>query len=278
MISLYTGTPGSGKSLHCAKTILRWLFMYKSNIISVNLKLNREECYKDKKKYRRRFLDFKWYKNRNNKRYFQTPRSRRGVIYNIMDFDKLSPEVFYKYAARHHIKGKEHQTLIVIDEAQMVFDDKLMKEKDQYFKELLNQKKTKNYISSDNEIKKAHAYEQGYRKSWDEFFSHHRHLGYDIIIITQFDKLISPRVRAQVEYNYVHRKVNNYSFGFVLSLFGISIFLCKTWWYQTKMSTGTQFFGYNKRFAKIYDSYKLFDEILARYHSSKASRVIEISE
>lgn len=79
MIYLYTGTPGSGKSLHTAEQIVKWINIYKSPVIANfdfdisrlkfkgfagflkmdNLSINPEslfrfsEVYKDKRKWRR---------------------------------------------------------------------------------------------------------------------------------------------------------------------------------------------------------------------------------
>lgn len=276
MMSLYTGTPGSGKSLNCAQLIMRWNKLYRTNIISVNLKLNKQEIYKDVKKYRYRLLDkrYRSYKrvNKVNVNYFNVPRNKRGVIYNIMDFNDISPDFFYRYALRFHKKGREHQTLIIVDEAQMFFSQEELKTKNQEWKEYWSKK----FLTDEEKLERRNApYRNGYLHDWIEFFTHHRHMGFDIVLISQYDKLISAKVRACFEYNFVHRKVNNYGAGFILTLFGISCFIVHQHWYGAHVKCGVKFFIYHKRYAKIYDSYKLFDEIKFRFDRMKIENQIE---
>lgn len=239
------------------------------------MKLNKQEIYKDVKKYRRRFLSRKYWsakqKGQVGPYYFNVPRKRRGIIYNIMDFSTISPDFFYRYAIKFHKKGKEHQTLIIIDEAQMFFSSEELKTKNQEWKEFWMKK----FLTEEEKKLRLKApYKNGYLHDWIEFFTHHRHLGFDIVMITQYDKLISSKVRSCFEYNFVHRKVNNFSSGFILSLFGISCFIVHQHWYGAHVRCGVKFFIYTRKYAKIYDSYKLFDEIKGRFADIKIENEI----
>ena len=49
MIYFYSGTPGSGKSLHCAKDIYNKLFVKKQNVIA-NFEINEELLRKKKRR------------------------------------------------------------------------------------------------------------------------------------------------------------------------------------------------------------------------------------
>ena len=49
MIYFYSGTPGSGKSLHCAKDIYNKLFVKKQNVIA-NFEINEKILNKKKKR------------------------------------------------------------------------------------------------------------------------------------------------------------------------------------------------------------------------------------
>ena len=49
MIYFYSGTPGSGKSLHCARDIYNKLFIKKENVIA-NFPINEQMLNKKKKK------------------------------------------------------------------------------------------------------------------------------------------------------------------------------------------------------------------------------------
>lgn len=106
MVSTYTGTPGSGKSLHCAEKIL---FHLKHNQrVICNFPLNESVI---KKKYRKNF-------------------------YYIPD-EYLTPHYLFEFAKAYHKKKGEDQTYIFIDEAQRLFPiDRvyyLRKEWEQFF-------------------------------------------------------------------------------------------------------------------------------------------------
>lgn len=213
MIYFYSGTPGSGKSLQVAKDIVNKLTVRKQNVIA-NIDINREVISKGlfgKKKKTGRFF------------YLQNK--------------YITPEFFYLYARKYHVKGKEGQTLIVLDEAQMIFSPTVVKLKCQ---EIGN---------------------RDYRVNWLDFFTQHRHLGYNIIIISQFDRLIDPQIRCLFEYNVIHRKVNNFKIGWILSVFRLSAFCAVHYWYGVNQKCGAQWYFYSKKYSRIYDSYKKFDEI-----------------
>ena len=38
-------------------------------------------------------------------------------------------------------------------------------------------------------------------------FSQHRKLGYRVILIAQFDRMLDRQIRSVLEYEYIHRKV-----------------------------------------------------------------------
>ena len=90
MVFAYTGTPGSGKSLHCANNILFRLKQGKRVIC--NFPINTDLI---KRKYRNNF-------------------------YYIPDTD-LKPHYLFEFAKAFHKEAKEDQTYIYIDEAQRLF-------------------------------------------------------------------------------------------------------------------------------------------------------------
>lgn len=87
--------------------------MYKCNVITVNMNIKRDYVYQ-----------------KNGKK---IPHKQRGVIYNLKDFEHISPEFFYNYARKFYIKGKEHQTVIIIDKAQSFFNPTIVKEMNQNY-------------------------------------------------------------------------------------------------------------------------------------------------
>lgn len=211
MIYFYSGTPGSGKSLHVAKDIVNKLTVKKQNVIS-NIKIDLEGV--------------------RSVSLFKPKVESMGKFFFIDN--TVEPSYFYKYAEEHHVKGVEGQTLIVFDEAQMLFSPTVIKLKQQE--------------------------DKTFRAKWLEFFTQHRHLGFNIIIISQFDRLIDPQIRCLFEYNIIHRKVNNFKIGWICSLLKISVFCAINYWYGVKERMGCEFYLYQKKYSKIYDSYKLFDE------------------
>lgn len=97
MIELYSGTPGSGKSLHVAKIIREHLRMYNCVIIG------------------------NFYVNQN------TVKKRKGT-YIYVDNSRLEPERLIKFAIRYaRHKGrrlKEDELYLFIDEAQLLFNSR----------------------------------------------------------------------------------------------------------------------------------------------------------
>lgn len=217
MISFYSGTPGSGKSLRVARDIVFKLTNRKQDVIT-----NMD-------------IDLAAVKNASIYKHFKHPPKFGNLVH--LENDKITPEFLFAYALEHHKKGREGQTLIVIDEAQMIFSPTVMK------------------------LKKEE--EKAYRVKWLDFFTQHRHLGYNVILISQFDKLIDAQVRCLFEYNVIHRKANNYKWGWIFSMFGINLFVSVTYWYGTHTKMNHQFFMYSKKFGKVYDSYSRWDQIKA---------------
>ena len=208
MIYFYSGTPGSGKSLDMAREISYWIKNMRKNVIS-NTNINIDNIQKNKKK--------------------------RGKFY-FLDNCYVTPKFFYSYAKKFHKPGKESQTLIVIDEAQMLF--------------------------APNTVKLKCQEDKTYRQEWLRFFTQHRHLGYDIILVSQFDKLIDAQVRCLFEFNVVHRKANNFGvLGSILTILRVPLFVKVTYWYGVNQICEKKFFTYRKKYGQIYDSYTFFSQV-----------------
>lgn len=205
MIYLYSGTPGSGKSLHLAE---RLYFRIKhQNIVAIgNFDLNIENI----------------------------KGNRRGRYISINN-NRLTPHRLIKFSLdyrNHYLKGKqmpEGKFLLVIDECQIMFNSR--------------------------------EWQMSGRSDWLSFFTQHRKLGYDIVLISQFDRMIDRQIRSLIEYEYIHRKVNNYGMvGKILGLLcGGSLFVTVKMWYPMKQRVGSDFFIGRKKYFGMYDSYKLFD-------------------
>lgn len=199
MIYLYSGTPGSGKSLDSIRDITTKLKLG-GNVIS-NFPIDVTKIKPKKGIKLGKFI----YKSNQ----------------------ELSVKFLTDFAKNNHVKGKEAQTLIVIDEAQALFNPRDFRD--------IN------------------------RKGFNHFFSLHRHLGYNVILITQNDRLLDKQIRCLIEYEIKHRKVNN--FKFIGKILPFSTFACITYWYGVREKIDVNFFRYSKKLSSMYDSYALFDTV-----------------
>ncbi len=95
------------------------------------------------------------------------------------------------------------------------------------------------------------------RADWILFFTKHRHLGYNVIMISQFDRLVDRQIRSLFEYEVKHRKVNNRG---LMMFLPFTLFSMVTYWYGVKLVVGWEFMRYQKKVASIYDSYVMYDE------------------
>jgi len=197
MVYLYSGTPGSGKSLDVAGEIISWLKSGR-NVIG-NMYLNRDMIAKYKGQY------------------------------IFVETYLMKPSEFISYAKKYLKKGKESQCLIVIDECHRIFNARYFNEKG--------------------------------RREWCEFFPIHRQFGFDIYLVSQWDRQIDRQIRAMIEFEIKHRKGNNMGrVGFVLSLFVGTFFVRVEKWYGENQRLGSSFFRYHRRLGRLYDGFMAFDE------------------
>ena len=202
MIVLYSGTPGSGKSLDTARTIYNWCRRGAPIICNFPVNLDRVKV--------RRKKDIRFIPNAD------------------LDPDKLVD------ISRQYFDGKpmrEDKILLVIDEAQLLFN------------------------ARDWSVKG--------RDRWNWFFTMHRHFGYFIILCAQFDRMLDRQVRGLIEYEYIHRKVNNMGLrGLLISCLMLSptnLFAKVKIWYPMKEKVGSELFKCCKKYYSIYDTFVLLD-------------------
>lgn len=209
MISLYSGTPGSGKSLHLAQVIYN---RCKHEAITIgNFEINREIV-------------------------------QGSEFYIFVDNEQLNPSLFIDFALDYfgcddqglldgHInKFKEGSLLLVIDEAQLVFN--------------------------------VREWNMVGRKEWIHFFTQHRKFGYNIILVAQFDKMLDKQLRSLLEYEYIHRKVSNFGWkGKMLSIWsGNRMFMCVKRWYPLNERIGSEVFYYHKHLGDLYNTLAVFEK------------------
>lgn len=195
MIILYSGTPGSGKSLHLAKDIYKRLNAKKYNNVIANFNVNLSII-----------------KSKNYK-----------FIYKPNE--ELTPDFFIQYARENHVHGVENQTLVCIDESQLIWNAR-------EWQKNLN------------------------RGKWIEFFSVHRHFGFDFILVSLYDRMLDKQIRCLVEYEVKHRKVSNSKLSTIIP-FELPYFTAVKTWYGDNERISGEFFSYSKKFGSFYDSYHL---------------------
>lgn len=200
MIYLYTGTPGSGKSLHTARLIHDHLRIKKKPVIA-NFDIN--------------------------------PATKGIERFTFKPNTQLTPDFLYGYS-KDYWKGesvREDTILLVIDEAQLVFNSR--------------------------------SWSQGQRMDWIEFFSQHRHFGYKVVLIAQFDRMIDRQIRALVEIEVNHRRMDNFGLkGKLLSLpFGGKLFCSVSYYYGLKERLSSEWHLPRRRYFRLYDSYGRFRQV-----------------
>lgn len=196
MIWLYTGTPGSGKSLHAIKDIQDALSLGKRVIANFPVRTTKAQ-------------------------------EKKGRAPIFWDNTEITVKRLFQFAKKNHKRGKEHQTLLIMDEAQLLFN--------------------------------CRAFSAAGRMDWVRFFSIHRHLGYDIIMITQWDRMLDRQIRVMAEYDVIHRNVNRFRLiGLFLTLMKIKLFVAIEVWYGVKEINSKTFFRGSKKLYRLYDSYANF--------------------
>lgn len=157
-------------------------------------------------------------------------RGRKKGEYTYILNDDLCPNDLINYSKKvfENRKIKEDYILLVLDECQLIFN------------------------ARDWNVKG--------RQEWLSFFTQHRHFGYNIILVAQFDRMIDRQVRSLIEYEYIHRKVANYgTMGFLVSALSFGkLFICVQMWYPLRTKIGSNFFRCRKSLYSLYDSYNMF--------------------
>lgn len=202
MVWFYSGTNGSGKSIHAAKDIYNRMRRKNHNSVISTFDISKEKI-----------------------------KGCRGKFTKINIYD-LSPEFLSNYAFENHVlEGNpddvEGQTLVIIDEAQRIFNPR--------------------------------DYDAKGRRAWLDWLPEHRKYGYTFIIISPFDKMIDKQIRSLFEYEVIHRKANNFGFiGFLLSLFRLKVFFAITYWYGVKTKCGLESVFALKKYTSIYNTLQRF--------------------
>lgn len=161
---------------------------------------------------------------------FYPPKKFKDKEFLCMDNSDITPDFLKDYSVNYfkNHRFKEGVISLYLDECQLLFN--------------------------------ARTWNAKGRESWNKFFTNHRHLGYDIILAAQFDRMIDRQIRSLFEVEVIHRKVNSMGIQglFFRILFASpTLFLKIHYYYPIKEKLRVEFFRYNKKWAKLYDSYDL---------------------
>lgn len=197
MISIYTGTPGSGKSYHVALRVWRALRSRRIKLIVSNVDFSIPEKYREKLIVIDNF-------------HMTKQRLENIISERMQDGDKI----------------REGQFLLVLDEAQLLFN--------------------------------ARAWQATDSKGWIEFFTQHRKMGYDVLLVSQSDGMIDKQIRSLIEYEVLHRKVVR--FGLIGIFFKIFFgdFIAISCWYGVRQKVDTEFLRYRRKIGKLYNTYQIW--------------------
>ena len=195
MISVYTGTPGSGKSYHATERIDLALRRGINVICNYNIKTN----------------------------------AHHKGIFIYKKNSELSVDFLINFAMKYHKPKKESQSVVIIDEAHILFNSR--------------------------------GYDMKERLKWLDFLSLTRHIGYDVILITQNDRSIDRQVRGLIEYNFKHRRLSSFGLkGWFLIFICRKKFVYVKYWYVLDEKIESNFFNIKKRVADLYDTFALFQD------------------
>lgn len=149
----------------------------------------------------------------------------------FLDGDHLDPHRLAEIA-RDHVSGRviEGEVKLFVDECQLVFN--------------------------------AREWNDSRRKDWVKFFTQHRKLSYDVYLVTQFGEMLDKQIRALVEYEVMHRKLN--MVGWVGKLVDLLFFrhpvvVAVTYWAPVRQRLSGEWMLGTRKFYNLYDSYHIFD-------------------
>ncbi|MDR1693237.1 MAG: zonular occludens toxin domain-containing protein [Oscillospiraceae bacterium] len=223
MITAYTGVPGSGKTLDVMREICFALRTGRRVLSNIRI----DKLPGGLEKYR----------------------GRLKYISN----DEITPKNLRRYAFKNHNltkKGTQYQTLIVVDECQLMFSDTFMTKKD--------------------------------AKPWLTFFSQHRKLRFNMLMVTQSMRTGLVRdIRDKVEIETSHWKMSNYPTKsivaglvfLIISLLPIEVFMSVSQWkaMPDKNRLIRRLYLYKPKYGRMYDTYEMYDiEDLREYQREES--------
>lgn len=161
----------------------------------------------------------------------------------FMKNEEITVESLIVFAVEHGMveKHKENQCFVVIDEAGGRYN-------------------SREFGRSD-------------RREWIDFFSQHRKFGFTFLLVAQNDRMLDRQIRGYIEYEFMHRLINNFGPLFVLPW---KVFIAVEYWYTIRQKVGSEFILFRLKKASRYDHMALFSgftfspEIVAKIESARS--------
>ncbi len=192
MIEIFTGTVGSGKSYHALRRGISRLHSLPERLVYANFPI--------------------------------TP-GRNHHRWTYVDDEDLTVEYLILESLKRGFFGKESYSLLIIDEAGMMFN------------------------SRDWQV-------QGQdRKKWCKFFSQSRKFGYDVILVAQDERMIDRQIRKLAEWEVKHVMANRFTW---FKWLPFRAFIYVNFWSGGKFKGQLEFDILLPWVARRYDTMKLF--------------------
>lgn len=218
-ITAFVGVPGSGKSLHVMSE-LYWACRRRDALVMTNFDVT-------------------------------PPRGARATMHRLPEGKVLVEDVLAgvrDWIAAGHVVTHEGQILVVIDEAQISFNNR--------------------------------SWQEAGRDAWIRLFIQHRKLGMRYILVVQSLDMLDKQIRALVEVSASHVRANSYGIvGDLVTLLCLGRPLCHCTYRLPYFGNarsgiiGREFILGRKRYFRMYDTHQMFtDEIgLDVWSSGRAS-------
>ena len=153
-------------------------------------------------------------------------RREMGIFFNVPN-RHLKPQMLVDFSKAHYRERKfrESGILLVIDEAQLLFN--------------------------------ARTWNDEERADWVYFFTNSRHFGFRVILICQFLEMLDKQIRSVIELEVQHRNMGNFGLaGKLISLcVGGRLFACITYYCGLKQRINVQYVLGRRHLFDFYDSY-----------------------
>lgn len=143
----------------------------------------------------------------------------------VMDLRDIKPKLLMAYSLFYFKEKpfKENTILLVIDEAQLLFNSRTWDSADRF--------------------------------DWLEFLSQHRHYGYKVVLVAQDISMIDKQFRCLCEYDCRHTAAGSVSVVTrFLHMMGVKLTCAKYYYYDTDVLISRDFYWISRRIYEHYDT------------------------